>query len=101
MQKLVKDGSVAVLVSPGFGAGWSTWSNDPTLCFDKDIIEKILSEEFDEAIEIAESKYPGVYVGGVNQCVVEWIPEGAVFKIDEYDGHETISIVGDNNYLTA
>lgn len=27
MDKVIKDGKVAVLYSPGFGAGWFTWNN--------------------------------------------------------------------------
>ena len=26
MNKVIRDGKVAVVVSPGFGAGWSTWA---------------------------------------------------------------------------
>ena len=26
IEKVVRDGKVAVLVSPGYGAGWSTWN---------------------------------------------------------------------------
>src|SRR6478609_2455061 len=26
--KVIRDGMVAVIVSPGFGAGWSTWADD-------------------------------------------------------------------------
>ena len=26
MQKVIRDGKVAVLYSPGYGAGWYTWS---------------------------------------------------------------------------
>ena len=28
MEKYIKDGKVGVLVSPGYGAGWSTWGDD-------------------------------------------------------------------------
>ena len=28
MNKIEKDGNVAVLYSPGYGAGWSTWNDD-------------------------------------------------------------------------
>jgi len=28
MTKYIRDGKVAVLYSPGFGAGWSTWNDD-------------------------------------------------------------------------
>ena len=27
-EKVVRDGKMAVLVSPGFGAGWSTWADN-------------------------------------------------------------------------
>ena len=26
--KVIRDGKVAVIISPGFGAGWSTWADD-------------------------------------------------------------------------
>ena len=28
MNKLIRDGKVAVLISPEYGAGWSTWNYD-------------------------------------------------------------------------
>ena len=28
MEKIIEDGKVAVLVSKGYGAGWSTWNLD-------------------------------------------------------------------------
>ncbi len=34
IQKLSQDGKVAVLYSPGFGAGWYTWNTDaPEILF--------------------------------------------------------------------
>ena len=32
MNKVRKGGKVAVLYSPGFGAGWSTWASDEYNC---------------------------------------------------------------------
>jgi hypothetical protein len=34
MQKLIRDDKVAVLVSPGFGAGWYTWHWVEELIYD-------------------------------------------------------------------
>lgn len=46
MEKLEKDGKVAILYSPGFGAGWSTWNSEwaDQLVFDKEIAEAILND---------------------------------------------------------
>lgn len=47
MEKVIRDGKVAVLYSPGYGAGWSTWCyNDDlvkTLLFHPLIVEKVES----------------------------------------------------------
>jgi hypothetical protein len=39
MQKMLRDGQVAVLVSPGFGAGWYTWHSIEELVYDPSIVE--------------------------------------------------------------
>jgi hypothetical protein len=39
-----KKGQIAVLVSGGFGAGWSTW-NQPELAYDKRVVEFLVIEE--------------------------------------------------------
>jgi hypothetical protein len=34
MEKVIKSGLVAVLISPDFGAGWSTWNSEiPEIIF--------------------------------------------------------------------
>ena len=40
-ERVVRDGRVAVLVSPGFGAGWSTWADRELrerLLFDPEVV---------------------------------------------------------------
>jgi hypothetical protein len=32
---------------------------------------------------------------------VEWIPEGALFKVNEYDGSESIELKENDNWLVA
>ena len=91
MHKLIKDGKVAVLISPGYGAGWSTWNLDiPEILFDAEIADFILEGKVDEAKELAESKYPDAYLGGIEGLMVVWLPIGAQFSIDEYDGSESL-----------
>lgn len=104
MKKLEKDGKVAVLVSPNYGAGWSTWATEHSeeLCMDADIVEAVLAEDYKKAAEIATEKYGEyIYTGGVHDLVVEWVPKGAEFEITEYDGHESLHLIGGRKYWKA
>ena len=95
MNKVIRDGKVAVLYSPGFGAGWYTWNEDHEECiFDPDIValvEKNDDGKYTIEIEkLAEEKYEHFYTGGAEDLRIEWLDEGQAFRIDEYDGSETI-----------
>jgi len=52
-KKYEKDGKVAVLYSPGFGAGWSTWNRpyDDFFLFDSKLIEMALREALYEEVD--------------------------------------------------
>lgn len=97
VELMVEDGAVALLISHGWGAGWSTW-NDPRLAYDKRVIEyfdshppKLSNKELDEALNFIEGLgYRDVYMGGYNKIVKEYVKVGESFRIDEYDGNETI-----------
>ena len=102
MQKLVKDGKVAVLYSPGFGAGWSTWNSDnPEVLFDPEIAQAVLDSNHVLAAEIAERKYPNCCVLGADDLVVEWLPVGTEFFIKEYDGSESLRLKEELKFETA
>ena len=106
MKKEIRDGKVAVLYSPGYGAGWSTWtmSSDDDIIFDPSIVYMV--EEMNKAYDdedpslyeswvdnikaYCEKTYPDMYTGGIDQLHIAWIPEGTLFRIDEYDGSESI-----------
>lgn len=89
--KLILDGRVAVIISPGFGAGFATWNRDyfEDLLFDKQLVLAIGSadkEAFDKRIE---EIYPDAYYH-FEELQVQWVPEGELFYVDEYDGFESI-----------
>lgn len=89
------NGDVAVIVSGGYGAGWSTWcehENRERAAFDPAIAQAILDKKTEEEIKtIASERYPKEYLGGLEERLhVEWIPKGTAFYIDEYDGSESI-----------
>lgn len=103
MEKMIVDGKVAVLYSPGYGAGWSTWAheNEEAMVFDSRIVEHVLAGDFEKAGELAEKLYPGNYVGGAKQLDVMWLPVGTQFEITEYDGSESVEVLSEKRYLTA
>ena len=102
MNKLVRDGKVAVLYSPTFGAGWYTWNGDtPEILFDPAIVQLVLEEKFDELETFVELKYPKIFKGGMMDLEVKWITEGTLFKVVEYDGAESIEYKEDNEWIIA
>ena len=90
-KKLIRDGKVAVIYSPGFGAGWSTWNTDcPDCDTNAELAQCILDGGDREAI--ARKHYPEAYFGGLDNAEIEWLPEGTNYRIDEYDGSESIEV---------
>lgn len=103
MNKLEKDGKIAVMYSPGFGAGWSSWNDEhkETLLFDAEIAQAVIDGDFPKAAQLAKQKCPAAYAGGAETLTVEWLDKGTVFEIEEYDGSESIHIIGSRNYSVA
>ena len=99
-EKLERDGKIAVIYSPGYGAGWFTWnSGHEGLIFDREIAEAVLAEDRSKAIAIAENKYPGVYTGGGEDLDVVWLDKGTAFLINEYDGYESVETASDLTHI--
>lgn len=108
-EKYIKNGKVAVAYSPGYGAGWSTWEFDDelkeTLLFHPDIINMILSNKQSEIdkdwlVEHFGEKFKNVYCGGASNLSIKMLSIGTQFRIDEYDGSESvIELANDNIYL--
>jgi len=105
--RLIRDGKVAVIYSPGFGAGWSTWNLEYTeygqdLIFDPGLADLISNGSSQEQIEAyVILRWPGVYTGGLDQVVVKWIPIGTEFKITEYDGSESLQFCNSDEWIIA
>jgi hypothetical protein len=99
--KCVRDGKVAVLISPGFGAGWSTWSGEfrDFLLFDEGLV--LLAEkgatghEVETYLEQQLGAEAYVYTGGWPDIKVEWLAEGTHFTVEEYDGSESLRLIED------
>lgn len=101
--------SYAVLVSGGWGAGWSTW-NDHRLAFDKRVVELFMSGYRVKGISAITSDtaeqdallkswgYSKPYWGGWNQIHIEWVPFGVRWRLTEYDGNEAIEYLNEDSY---
>lgn len=108
MNKVIRDGKVAVIVSPGFGAGWSTWSYRGEedyrdfMLFDPTLVYMVECEDSAEEIEAyVNSVYPNTYCGGSDDLTIEWLPVGTAFRIHEYDGAESVEIRDDIEWNIA
>ena len=102
MEKYIKDGEVAVLYSPEYGAGWVSWNGYDDLeeknflAMDKTLVELAMKQAHEneviaylETIPIFEDNMP--YMGGWSNIQVMFLPEGTCFEITEYDGFESIT----------
>jgi hypothetical protein len=90
--KVVRDGMVAVLVSGGYGAGWSSWGAP---MYEPEIVAWVQDGKpgggnWMEAWKKDNER--DFYCGGVVGLYIEWIPEGTRFRVSEYDGNESIEI---------
>lgn len=115
---------VAVLVSYGYGAGWSTWyhgeAEEPfAIAIDKRVVEfwlqhrddaeylKALDAYKDNDVKRAASElfrtwgYEDVYFGGFDHIELRWVKAGTLFRIDEYDGAEGLVTLDDEVYCKA
>jgi hypothetical protein len=94
IEKKIKDGMVAVLYSPGHGAGWTTWNDDEMkefLFFDKTLVEMAEREaDVKEVDAYLMEKFgnDNIFTGGW-PCQVEWVKVGTRFKVEDYHGWES------------
>ena len=102
MDKVIRDGKVAVLYSPGYGAGWYSWHDIKELMYDPIVVDMVERKEFANVIEsYCEMQYGDHYFGGAEDLQVEWIPIGTKFQITEYDGAESIEYYDETKWEIA
>jgi hypothetical protein len=102
-EKLQQQGKVAVIYSPSFrGGGWWTRNRrQEGLLFDADIARAVMSEDYERVIWLASSRYPNVNLDSVEMLQVQWVPAGAKFEIDTYDGAESVRLFDETQWFTA
>jgi len=102
MNKVVRDGQVAVLYSPGYGAGWFSWNTEyPEIIFDPGLVDLVEQGDKEKILAYVNLKWPDAYTGGLEDLQIEWLPVGTEFVIDENDGAEYIKIKDNVSWITA
>lgn len=105
VKKVERGGKVAVLISPKFGAGWSTWADKENIeskLFCPEIVKAIEDGvDSNDLIELADSLFAHDYNSGVRDCRIEWVNKGEAFRVTEYDGSESLELIGKLDYYIA
>jgi hypothetical protein len=108
MKKVIRDGKVAVLISPNYGAGWYTWHGVEELLYHPRLIEMIENNQHEEITESFIAELLGIidedsipHISGAEDLIIEWLPVGTQFIIEEYDGYESILMKETLTWLTA
>jgi hypothetical protein len=106
--KLIRDGKIAVLYSPGYGAGWSSWADTKIrdfLIFDEGLVKlaeaKAPAKDVEAYLKSKLGKDGDIYTGGWEKIRVEWLSEGEAFVISEYDGNESLDTKDSTDWHTA
>lgn len=101
MDRVIRNGQVAVIFSPDHGAGWYSWHGSAELLFDPSIVQWLEANELDKIENYLILKYPNNYFGRLDELTIQWIPVGTEFRIDEYDGAESIIFKERERWITA
>ena len=108
-KKTIRDGKVAVLISPGYGTGWSTenrgndWFTYGDATFVRLVEEKSNVETLTRYANTLLNPTGDEYIclEGIEDLVIEWVPVGTCFRITEYDGSESIEFFNPEKWKVA
>jgi len=119
-KRYIRDGKIAVVYSPGYGGGLGSWNERhmPDIVTDPEIVEFILlhkpkdelissmaadgkeNADMDRLRAFIASKYNDAYLGA-DILSIGWVSLGERWRIDEYDGAESIEILDIDDYYLA
>lgn len=97
--------AIAALVSSDFGSGWSTYNEEVGLAIDEEVVRywleyKNTKSEKELKDDFAKMGYDVFNFYGWNNITLKWVPVGATFRIQEYDGSEYVEIFNVNDWIT-
>ena len=102
MNKVVRDGRVAVIYSPRYGSGWYSWHLIPELLFDPVVVAMIEADRYEDIEEYCGMRWPDLLtVGDPEDLTIAWVEEGREFQIEEYDGSEKLRFKDQEQWIVA
>ena len=102
MNKVVRDGRVAVIYSPRYGSGWYSWHLIPELLFDPVVVAMIEADRYEDIEEYCTMRWPDLLtVGDPEDLTIAWVEEGREFQIEEYDGSEKLRFKDQEQWIVA
>lgn len=101
MEKIIRNGKVAVLVSWEYGSGWYTVNHNEAMLFDPEIVAWVEAAKPEDRVAYFEKKYPKADFYGFRTLRIEWVPVGHRFIVQEYDGAEYLIVLEKAFWITA
>ena len=72
------------------------------MLFSPALVNAVLDKADGDMLDaLAKELFPDVYSGGASNLVVYWVHEGDSFKVDEYDGSESLTFRDSGGWITA
>ncbi len=101
--RVIRFGKVAVLYANDYGGGWYTAHQIEELLFDPEVVDMVERKvNPTEIIEYCVEHYGNnKWFQNAPDLAIAWIPEGSIFRIDEYDGNESVRLQDDDDWIVA
>lgn len=105
MEKVIRDGKVAVLYSSARNRGWYSNHKKPEMLFHPKLVEVVEQGTIDNLTIgvlrelLGEEFY--YYVTDIENLDIRWIPLGSTFTVEECEGREIIQLQDEYNWITA
>ncbi|QXO10951.1 hypothetical protein pEaSNUABM54_00125 [Erwinia phage pEa_SNUABM_54] len=102
MEKLIRDGKVAVVFSPGHSGSYVyDHQLPPDACFNVKVIKVVLGESRTSLEKTLKKEFPDATFYSPPELEVEWIDVGREFFIREYESAESIIYKDTVPWITA
>lgn len=107
-----KNGDLAVLISPGYGGGWSTWCSESRKMLADARIIRFFLENYGQGEKSSRDQGPmetfleslgleDFTMVGFRNLEVQFVPKGSLFQVHEYDGSEYIVLFDEKKWERA
>ena len=107
MNKVIRNGRVAVIHSCDWGAGWYSWHGVEELLYLPQLVESLerpWSDTYETRTRPMLEKVlteHNLQTNFIPDSVITWVPVGSRFFVSEYDGVETVIREDEMKWITA